>query len=244
MYPRYASAQSLYPVESGDWVRFDAFHRLNTAERLDQEEARIKLNMSDRAKRFWKKTAPTMALLMVVFMITSITAVISYKNGYSKAAEELTEQYEAEYRSRMQAYMDAQSAKSLVSGEASRKAAIEADAKILARVGQGVMNTYKAATVEDARKIMICMLCRVYSGGEFAAIRSIEDAANQPLQWWGYTEGMSYTEEVYQAALEVSTIYHNGDPMPCSSDMVYASWNGTDIVLRNQWEANANARYW
>lgn len=160
----------------------------------------------------------------------------------------VTEQVTAELRASFQQYLDEQEAEAnrarFLSGEASRQAAISTDAVLLAKLGQGVMNTYQGADLDDAKKVMLCAVCRAYSGGEFAKIKCIADAVNQPDQWWGYDESMSYTEDLYNVGLEVAGIYHNGSAMPCASDLVYAGWNGTEIVLRNQWEANASARYY
>ena len=134
-------------------------------------------------------------------------------------------------------------AAALLTGDASLQTAINKDAILLARIGQGVMDTYKAADVEDARKVMLCAVCRIYSEGEFASVRSVEDAVKDPdKKWWGSPEG--YTEAVHNAALEVSAMYHKGEPMPCSSDMTYAAWNGDEIVLRNRWEDNSKARHY
>lgn len=132
----------------------------------------------------------------------------------------------------------------ILTGKASLESAITEDAKLLSIIGQGVMNTYPSADVGDAEKVMICALCRVFSGGEFAGITSIADAVNQPGQWWGYSDGLRYTDEVYSVAMKLSSLYHTDEPMPCSTDMVYAKWNGHEIVLRNQWEANDNAKYY
>ena len=192
----------------------------------------------------WKKgIAFWAAVTIYTVFVCCITGVIVRNN----TTLEVTERVTAEMRQNFSAYLadqeEAASRERFLSGEASLEAAITEDAKRLAGIGQGVLNTYTAADLEDAEKVMLCALCRVFSGGEFAGITSIADAVKQPGQWWGYSEGMRYTDEVYAAALKLSGIFHRGDPMPCSTDMVYAGWNGNDIVLRNQWEANANARY-
>jgi hypothetical protein len=193
----------------------------------------------------WKKgIAFWAAVTFYTVFVCCITGVIVRNN----TTLEVTERVTAEMRQNFSAYLadqeEAASRERFLSGEASLEAAITEDAKKLAGIGQGVLNTYTAADLEDAEKVMLCALCRVFSGGEFAGITSIADAVKQPGQWWGYSEGMRYTDEVYDTALKLSAVFHKGEPMPCSTDMVYAGWNGNDIVLRNQWEANANARYY
>ena len=111
------------------------------------------------------------------------------------------------------------------------------------QLDEKMMNTYSGADLEDAKKVMICAICRVFTGGEFAQVKSISDSVNMPGQWWGYSgTGISYTEDVYNTALEVSRIFHNSEPLPCASNMVYASWNGSDIVLRDKWQDNSSAK--
>ena len=180
--------------------------------------------------------------LILLIVWTWAIATIAYHNGKVDATETLTAEYEREIELAKQSVREEYAAEKFTSGEASKQAAIAQEAKHLARVGQGVLNTYKAADIDDAEKAMLCVVCRVISGGEFAGVTNIEDAAKARDQWWGYTD--AYTKEVYERAKEIATIYENGDALPCPVNMVYASWNGSEIVLRDQWQANANARYW
>ena len=208
----------------------------------DHEEP-LRMKVYQFIRNLWKKgVAFWMVTLAYTIFICCVTGVIVKNN----TTLEVTERVTAEMRQNFSAYLadqeEAASRERFLTGEASLEAAITDDAKRLASIGQGVINTYTAADLKDAEKVMLCALCRVFSGGEFAGITSIADAVKQPGQWWGYSEGMRYTDEVYDTALKLSAVFHKGEPMPCSTDMVYAGWNGNDIVLRNQWEANANAR--
>ena len=156
---------------------------------------------------------------------------------------DVTERMETAFAERLAQMEQERKAQTFLTGEASKEAAITQDARLLANIGQGVMNTYSGADLEDAKKVMICAICRVFTGGEFAQVKSISDSVNMPGQWWGYSgTGISYTEDVYNTALEVSRIYHNNEPLPCASNMVYASWNGNDIVLRDKWQDNSSAK--
>lgn len=211
-------------------------------------EAEHRFSVSDyvrpdtRTGKFLRKNGVLLAGLLVLIIWTWAVHAISYHNGVVDATEQLTAQFEQEKEAAIQSVHEQYQAKTFVTGEASRSAAIAAEAKHLAKIGQALLNSYKGADVEDAKKVMLCAVCRVLSGGEFAGTQSIEQACKAKDQWWGYAD--AYTKEVYNAAVEVATIYENGDAMPCSTDMVYASWNGTEIVLRNQWKADAQARYW
>lgn len=211
-------------------------------------ESERKFQVSDfvspvtRTGRFLRRHGILLLGLLLLTLWTWAIGTICYHNGKVDATEALTAEYEAKVASAVQSVRDEYDAQKFVSGEASRDAAIAQNAKHLAKVGQGVLNTYKAADLEDAKKVMLCVVCRVISGGEFAGVTSIEDAAKAKDQWWGYAD--AYTKQVYESAKEIATIYETNEAMPCSTDMTYASWNGSEIVLRNQWQANANAKYW
>ena len=200
------------------------------------------VNPATRFGRFLRRNAILFIGLAAIVIWTWATTAIAYHNGRTDATEELTAEYAVQIEAAKQSVRDEYAAKTFVSGEASKQAAIATEASHLARVGQGVLNTYKGADLEDARKVMLCVVCRVLSGGEFANVTNIADAATAKDQWWGYTD--SYTKDVFEAAKEIAAIYENNEPMPCSTDMTYASWNGHEIVLRDRWKADYNARYW
>lgn len=195
-----------------------------------------------RFGKFLRRNGVLLTVLAALVIWTWATTTIAAHNATVKTTEELTAQFEAEKAAAVQAVRDEYQAKTFVSGEASKQAAIATNASHLARVGQGVINSYKGADIEDAKKVMLCVVCRVLSGGEFAGVTNIADAAQAKDQWWGYAD--AYTKDIYEAAKEIATIYENGDAMPCPVDMVYASWNGHEIMLRDQWKADYSARYW
>lgn len=186
----------------------------------------------------WKKRYTIMLVCSVALAIWTagwvfVTGVIVRHNTELEVTERVSAEKESEFASRI-----------FVADDESIQNAIDADTVWLARLGQGVLNTYSAADIEDAKKAMICAICRVYSPGEFgefAGIGSIVDAVNQKDQWWGYRDNLPYSTDVETAARAVSTMFHKQQPMPCSPDMVYASWNGSDIVLRNKWKDNSSS---
>ena len=225
-----------YINEVPDWAfpaEYESEHRFAIADYVKPDT---------RFGKFLRRNAILLIGLAALIIWTWAVHAISYHNAVVDTTKELTAQFEAEKEAAIQAVHDQYQAKTFVSGEASQKAAIAAEAKHLAKMAQAMLNSYKGADIEDAKKVMLCAVCRVLAGGEFSGIQSIEQACKAKDQWWGYAD--AYTKEVYNAAVEIATIYETGDAMPCPTDMVYASWNGTEIVLRNQWKADANARYW
>ncbi len=192
--------------------------------------------------RLVKRWLPTLCAIFALIIWTTVTCSIAADNATVKAEGRLGAEYEQRLEQELQTRAEQQQAKEFLSGEASRKAAITAEAKHLAKIGQALLNSYKGADMEDAKKVMLCAVCRVLADGEFAGTQSIEQACKARDQWWGYAD--AYTKDVYAVAEEVASMYENNDPLPCPTDMVYASWNGTDIVLRNQWKADDHARYY
>lgn len=202
------------------------------------------INKSAILRRHGVTLIASAALMVWTVSTCMITGTIVQHN----TELEVTERVTAELRANFDQYLADQAEEAgrarFLSGEASKQTAINTDAIALAKIGQGVLNTYGGADLDDARKVMLCAVCRVYSGGEFAKIKSITEAVQQPDQWWGYADDLRYTEDVHKVAQEVSGIYHNAEPMPCSSDLVYAGWNGTKIVLRDKWEDNSLAEHY
>ena len=207
-----------------------------------------RINMRIWFENFLRDNGIKMVICMLLTAWTLLTCGITGAIVRRNTTIEVTARVQSEMRAGFQKYLDQQEedrrAAQFLSGEASKQAAIKEDAKYLACIGQGVLNTYQGADLEDARKVMICAVCRVLSGGEFAGITSIKAAVTAKDQWWGYKDGMSYTEDVYTVALDVASTFENGGPMPCSTDMVYAVWNGFEIVLRNRWEDNSSAKHY
>ncbi len=195
-----------------------------------------------RTGRFFRRYGILLIILFSLILWTWVVGAIAHHNAVVETTEKLTAEFATEKAAAVQAVRDEYAAQKFISGEASRDAAIATNASHLARVGQGVINSYKGADIDDAKKVMLCVVCRVLSSGEFAGINNIADAAQAEGQWWGYTD--SYSKDIYDAAKEIATIYEKGEALPCPVDMVYASWNGHEIVLRNQWKADYSAKYW
>ena len=117
----------------------------------EEYESEHRFSLSDHVKpdtrfgRFVRRNAILLVGLAALIIWTWATTAIAYHNGKADATEELTAQYEQEKSEAVQAVHDYYAAKSFTSGEASRNAAISAEAKHLARIGQALLNTYKSA---------------------------------------------------------------------------------------------------
>ena len=206
-------------------------------------ETPFRMQLDEKMRKFIKRYGLTFLAWFGFTVWTVLACCITGAIVRNNTTIDVTARMETAFAERLAQMEQERKVQTFLTGEASKEAAITQDARMLANIGQGVMNTYSGADLEDAKKVMICAICRVFTGGEFAQVKSISDSVNMPGQWWGYSgTGISYTEDVYNTALEVSRIFHNSEPLPCASNMVYASWNGNDIVLRDKWQDNSSAK--
>lgn len=212
---------------------------------VDEKSKPLRMKVYQTVHNWWKKRglAFWVGFVLYTLFVCAINGAIVRNNTAIRVREQVDAEYAAKAEAERLAKEEAEKQKGFWTGEESLQKAIEADADILALVGQGVLDTYDGADINDAEKAMACVLCRVISGGEFANVKSIHDAVmTDPRQWWGIRDGMRISDEVKASALTLSDIYHRNKALPCPTDMVFASWNGLEIVLRNKWEDNSNAR--
>jgi hypothetical protein len=153
---------------------------------------------------------------------------------------EVTDRLTHEWRGRMQAYMDHQEqqrmAEGLLTGEASKQAAMEVDADWLARLA----GPY--ATKRMQRTVIWNALVRV-ANPDYP--NTVEGVVNQPQQWMFYSETNPIKADVREMALEELKLYYDGRyPAGLSNDYVYGEWSATDYVLRDRWEKNSMTSYW
>ncbi len=216
-------------IQIPDWADRDRYYQ--------EGPEKIRLPMSEKTRRFVKRYAIAAAVIVLLGIWTATVRTITAHNVRIEVAEELSERYEAEYRQKMQAYIDQQTAAQLLTGEASRQAAAEEDANWIARVLYGVRNN----SSDDLRTCVWCILNRVdnaaYPGSVAAVVRQAE-------QWMGYAEDNPVLTDLYKIALEQVESWYAGDQRPVDSSYVYLSWSPTEIVLRDAWTDGSGTHYW
>ena len=227
-------ARKELPIWSGNsWSR---------QERAEFREMLGPHRRENRMEEFWKRNG--LGLMMLFLWAASmmlgccVTGTIVRKN----TEREVTERVTSEMRGNMNRYMEEQEqqrmAAGLVTGEASREAAIIRETDAVAAVISKLSTDAQKAT-EAA-----CMLARVMSP---YYPDSFEEVAAQPQQWMFY-DGADNTfsprdreiaESIVRPYME-SGIIPNG----LTAEMVYGSWSVNDFVLRDSYLTTATMQTW
>lgn len=224
------SASQMFPV----WASAEAIHIVD--EPLPKEELPFKHRMSDKQNRFVKRYGFAIgfiaALAIYSVLICMVTGMVVRRNTINEM--------EHEYRAQMQAYLDQQEqermASSLVTGEASRQAGMDLEAREIARVLYGV----KDNSEKDLRTAVWCILNRVDNKSYPSNIYQV---CSQSDQWMGYSPENPVLDNLYKVAHEELEVWYSGT-RPCDISYVYLKWSPDKIVLRNDWKDNSSADTW
>lgn len=206
------------------------------AEEPEQDPTPWRLKLNIKSERFLKRYGIAMAVVLAVAIYSAAVGVITGTIVRHNVREEM----EAEYRARMQAYIEEQEqqrmASALVTGEASRKAAMEREAREVARVLYGV----KSNSESDLRTYVWCVLNRVDNAGYPNAVSAV---VAQQGQWMGYSADNPVVDDLYKIALEEIETWYDGI-RPVSPDYIYMHWTPSEITLRDAWLDGSTTHYW
>lgn len=196
----------------------------------------LRHRMSERGNRFVKHYGPAIAFIIALAVYSVLICVITGTVVKHNTAEEM----EIEYRAKMQAYLDNQEeqrmAAGLLTGEASRQAGMDLEAREIARVLYGI----KDNSENDLRTAVWCILNRVDNVGYPSNIYQV---CAQSQQWMGYSAENPVLDNLYKIAMEELATWYSGT-RPVDSAFVYLNWTPAKITLRNAWENNSNTEYW
>ena len=221
---------SMFPV----WASADAVRIVDEPEPKPDIPKALKLDLKQErfVKRYGFAIAFILALAVYSVLICVITGTIVRKNTMTEM--------EHEYRGRMQAYLDQQEqermASSLVTGEKSRQAAMDLEAREIARVLYGV----KDNSEKDLRTAVWCILNRVDNAGYPSSIYAV---CAQSKQWMGYSPENPVLDNLKQIALEELETWYAGT-RPVDSSFVYLNWTPSKITLRDNWTDGSSTNYW
>ena len=205
---------------------------------VDRYPLRInwRLFMSAKTERFLKRNGIMLVCFALLTVWTWTTCTIAAHNARVDTTEELTAYYEAEIERKLQEYKDQQTAANLLTGDASKQAAMEAEADAIARV-IGTMNT---------RQQKLSMLWNILARVDNPAYpATVQEVIAQPEQWMFYSPDNPIRDDDRSLALEQLKLWHDGRyPAGFSNKYVYATWSDSDYVLRDTWEKNATMHTW
>lgn len=216
------------------WASPEAVRILDEPEK--QEEAPLRMRLSLKRERLVKRyglaVAGILAFTVWSVLICCVTGSVVRKNT--------VDEMEHQFRARMQAYIDRQEeermASSLVTGEKSRQAAMDLEAREIARVLYGVRDNSEA----DLRTCVWCILNRVDNPAYPANVYQV---CSQSQQWMGYSPENPVLDNLYKIAHEELESWYAGT-RPCDSSLVYLNWTPSKITLRDNWNDGSSTTYW
>lgn len=200
---------------------------------------------SDWFNRFIKRHSIAIGIVVFLVVWTASVSTIARHNAIVETTEKLSRQYQAEYDTKLQAYIDSQEnqrqAEQFLSGDASRQAAINTAATIMAKSFYGHRNV--VTHDDDFRTLGWTELFRVESKGEFAGLNDLQSVVSQPNAYMGYSDDNPITDHFLELATEICTDYYSGN-WPTTEKFVYLDWSTGKMIARNDLKTNANTEYW
>lgn len=226
------NANEMFPI----WASAEAVRIVDDPEKKPEEETPWKLKMNLKQEKFIKRYGFAIGFVFAMAVYSVLLCVITGTVVRRNTIDEM----EHQYRAQMQAYIEQQEqermASSLVTGEESRKAAMDLEAREIARVLYGI----KDNSENDLRTAVWCILNRVDNPGYPGNIYQV---CAQSQQWMGYSPENPVLDNLYKIAMEELTTWYNGT-RPVDSAFVYLNWTPSKITLRNAWENNSDTEYW
>lgn len=206
-----------------------------------REPKKEKLPMKMRILLFFEGFLKRNAIAMLVIAALALEgwAVAIYTE--KRVTKEVTASVTAELRQGFQKYLDEMErqrmASGLLTGEASLQAAMEDEAKAIAKLLYG----YRNNSLRDRKTLIWCVLARVDSN---AYPNTVEAVVDQAKQWMFYQSNNPVRPDDQELAMEMLKEWHDGKyPAGFSSEFVYAEWSAHDIALRNEYKTSSKTKY-
>lgn len=192
-------------------------------------------------QRFLKRHGILLASF-VFFFVWTITCVSITRNN---TTAEVTERLEAQFAAEMEAYkheLEVQhQAESLLVGDASKQAAIQEVATIMAKSFYGHRNV--VTSDNDYYTLGWNEWFRVASGGEFANQKSLHDVVSAPNAYMGYSDDNPTPDNMMAIATKICTDYFDGN-WPTTEQFVYLDWSSGKMIARNEYKTTPSTEYW
>lgn len=225
-------ANEMFPI----WASSEAVRILDEPEEKPEEETPWRLKVDIRKERFIKRYGFAIgfifALAVYSVLLCVITGTVVKRNTMSEM--------EHQYRAQMQAYIDQQEqermASNLVTGEKSRQAGMDLEAREISRVLYGI----KDNSENDLRTAVWCILNRVDNAGYPGNVYQV---CSQSKQWMGYSSDNPVLDNLYKIAHEELETWYSGT-RPCDSSFVFLNWTPAKITLRDAWTDGSSTNYW
>lgn len=186
--------------------------------------------------KFARNNGILVVILLVFIVWTALIWAISARSATVKTTKRLTEEYDAIYEGKMEAFTEEIVALNTPTEDEvlARQMSKEADA--LAKL-IGTMNT---------KQMKLSMLWNVLMRVDSPYYpNTVTEVVNQPNQWMFYKDTNPIRDDDVTIALEQLKLWHEGRyPAGLSATFVYGEWSEHDYVLRDAWEKNYKTNYW
>ncbi len=204
------------------------------------EEARPRLTSGLKGDgfgaRFLRRNGLLLVALAALVLWTWTVRTIAWHNAVEETTEELTAAFELEKEAAVQAVRDEYAAARFLSGEASRQAAMAAEAGWIAKVLYGM----KDNTQNDLKTAVWCILNRADNAWY---PDSVQGVCEQKQQWMGYSADNPVLTDLKDLALEELSVWHAGE-RPVSQEYVYLYWTPQKVTLRDSFTDGSTTNYW
>ena len=213
---------------------FQAKKKLPTID-LDRVKAAVKRFLQGRFVRR-NGIAATVVLFVTLYGVC-VSEVTEYRVGKRLTAE-LSAQYEAEYNTKLEAFISQQERMYRAVGDGSMQAEIEREADAITPV-IAHMDT-KRMKQSEVWNILTRVDSPFYPD-------SVEDVVNAPGQWIFFDPDAKtpIREDDRQLVIEQLKLWHDGRyPAGLTIEHVYGEWSSGDYVLRDTWEKTSRTSYW
>lgn len=226
-------AREMFPV----WASSDAVRIVD--EPTEQEKIPTRLLLSLKKEKFIKDHGILIVVALIGLLMSAAVGVITGTIVRRNTIDEM----EHEYRAQMQAYLDQQEqermAKSIVTGDASRAAAMKEDARAVAKAFYGIRNFIEVYHYDetDLRTYARCMFDRADSNGG-----TIHAVVSAPDQFIGYSDDNPVMDEYYNLALKFVDRWYYEETKPFGIDYQWAELLPDGIWLVNEFNASGYVR--
>lgn len=165
-----------------------------------------------------------------------ITGSIVRVNTRREIESEYAQYYAEQYDLKVQQIEQEYAAKYLLTGDASRQAAISEEADVIARA-IGTMSN-KSQKLGMLWNILARVDSPMYPN-------NVKEVVEQPEQWIFYDSSNPIKADDRELAVEQLTLWHDGRyPAGLDKSFVYGEWTATRYILRNTWDKNFGTKTW
>ncbi len=235
-------AREEFPIWAGLPVPVHIIEETEWRDMEKEQEQEWKWPLTVRFGPFWKKHMILILIACFLPLWTAAACLITGSIVRRNTEAEVAERLNHEWRGRMQTYLDEQEqqrmASSLLTGEESRQAAMDAEADAIAKLLYG----YRNNSLRDRKTLIWCVLMRTDNAGYPG---TVEGVVSQKDQWMFYSNENPIRTDDKAMALEQLQAWHDGRyPAGLSTDYVYAEWSQTRIRLFDNYEDLSERNYW